>query len=258
MSDMNTSVKGSDQLTSLPEAMRVAVFGSSGGIGAALTERLIAHPRVAKVEGFSRRHPDPSRRFDFRDEASIARIGELLADQAPPTPKAPLNMVIVATGLLHDQNQHISPEKSLKQLSHEGMSAAFLVNTIGPALIGKYTLPLLAKEGKTVFAAISARVGSISDNQLGGWHSYRAAKAALNMMIKGFALEMKRKNPETAVIGLHPGTTDTGLSAPFQSGLRHTLFTPDEAAGHLLAVIDGVNPDHTGCVMAWDGQIIPA
>lgn len=254
---MNTSVKGSDQLTSLPEAMRVAVFGSSGGIGAALTERLIVHPRVAKVEGFSRRHPDPARRFDFRDEASIARIGEILADQAPPASKAPLNMVIVATGLLHDQNQQISPEKSLKQLSHEGMSAAFLVNTIGPALIGKYTLPLLAKEGKTVFAAISARVGSISDNQLGGWHSYRAAKAALNMMIKGFALEMKRKNPETAVIGLHPGTTDTGLSAPFQSGLRHTLFTPDEAAGHLLAVIDGVNPDHTGCVVAWDGQIIP-
>jgi NAD(P)-dependent dehydrogenase (short-subunit alcohol dehydrogenase family) len=252
MSDMNTSVKGSDQLTSLPEAMRVAVFGSSGGIGVALTERLTANPRVAKVEEFSRRHLDPSRRFDFRDEASIARIGEILANQAP------LDMVIVATGLLHDQNQQISPEKSLKQLNHEGMSAAFLVNTIGPALIGKYTLPLLATGGKTVFAAISARVGSISDNQLGGWHSYRAAKAALNMMIKGFALEMKRKKPETAVIGLHPGTTDTRLSAPFQSGLRHTLFTPDEAAGHLLAVIDGVHSDHTGCILAWDGRMIPA
>ena len=252
MSDATQIIKGEDQLNTLPDAMRVAIFGTNGGIGAALMERLSAHPKVKEVESFSRRHPDPARRFDFRDEASLLRIGDALAQQDP------LHMVIVATGLLHDQDQHISPEKSLKHLSHEGMSAAFLVNTIGPALIGKYTLPLFAKRDKTVFAAISARVGSISDNHLGGWHSYRAAKAALNMMIKGFALETKRKNPDTVIIGLHPGTTDTGLSAPFQSRLRHTLFSPDVAAGHLLAVIDGVKPDDSGSVIAWDGQIIPA
>lgn len=252
MSEVTQIIKGMDQLNSLPDAMRVAIFGTNGGIGEALMERLSAHPKVKTVESFSRRHPDPTRRFDFRDEASLAHIGEALAQQDP------LHLVIVATGMLHDQDQQIHPEKSLKQLTHEGMSTAFLVNTIGPALIGKYTLPLLAKNSKTVFAAISARVGSISDNQLGGWHSYRAAKAALNMMIKGFALEMKRNNPDSVIIGLHPGTTDTGLSAPFQSSLRHTLFPPHVAAEHLLGVIDGVEPYHSGSVIAWDGQIIPA
>jgi len=252
MSHATQIIKGEDQLNTLPDAMRVAIFGTNGGIGAALMQRLSAHPKVKQVESFSRRHPDPSRRFDFRDETSIARLGEGLAQQEP------LHLVIVATGLLHDHDQQISPEKSLRHLSHQGMSANFLINTIGPALIGKYTLPLLAKDSKSVFAAISARVGSISDNHLGGWHSYRAAKAALNMMIKGFALEMKHKNPEAVIIGLHPGTTDTGLSAPFQSSLKHPLFTPDEAAGHLLAVMDGVNPSHSGSVIAWDGQIIPA
>jgi len=117
---------------------------------------------------------------------------------------------------------------------------------------------LLARDSKSVFAAISARVGSISDNRLGGWHSYRASKAALNMLLKNFALELRHRNPAGIVLGLHPGTTDTDLSKPFQSGLSHDLFTQSEAADHLLAVIDGTQSDNSGQILAWDGQIIPA
>jgi NAD(P)-dependent dehydrogenase (short-subunit alcohol dehydrogenase family) len=116
----------------------------------------------------------------------------------------------------------------------------------------------MARDSKSVFAAISARVGSISDNRIGGSHSYRASKAALNMLLKNFALELQRRNPDGIVMGLHPGTTDTGLSKPFQSGLNHDLFTQPEAAAHLLTVINSATPENSGQVLAWDGQIIPA
>lgn len=150
------------------------------------------------------------------------------------------------------------PEKTYKAQDPAGFARAFAINSTGPALIGKHFLPLLPRRERAVFAALSARVGSISDNRLGGWHAYRASKAALNMILRNFAIELGRTHPQAVVAALHPGTVATGLSAPFTStrdGQR--LFTPEAAAGHLLAVLDGLTPVDSGQAFAWDGQPIP-
>ena len=137
------------------------------------------------------------------------------------------------------------------------MSEVFRINTIGPALLAKHFLPLLRRDKKSAFAAISARVGSIGDNRLGGWASYRASKAALNMLLRTFSIEQARVNKNSVVVGLHPGTTDTGLSRPFQGNVPEgKLFTPAFVAERLLGVLDGLTPDATGQVFAWDGKRI--
>ena len=165
--------------------------------------------------------------------------------------------MIVASGLLHD-GAALQPEKTWRSLTAEGLQRAFAINTIGPALVAKHFLPLLAQERKAVFAALSARVGSIEDNHLGGWHAYRASKAALNMLIRTLAIELARRNDHALCVGLHPGTVDTGLSKPFQGYVaKGKLFTPARAAGQLLDVLDGLSPGHTGGLFAWDGQRIP-
>jgi len=134
----------------------------------------------------------------------------------------------------------------------------FAINTIGPALIGKHCAPLLRKGGKSVFAAISAKVGSITDNRLGGWHSYRASKAALNMMVRNFAIELGRTNPDAIAVTLHPGTVDTPLSRPFQRNVQpEKLFTPAQSAEYLLAVLDKVTPRDSGDLLSWDGNTLP-
>jgi NAD(P)-dependent dehydrogenase (short-subunit alcohol dehydrogenase family) len=138
------------------------------------------------------------------------------------------------------------------------METAFRLNTIGPALVAKHFLPLLAKDRKSVFAAISARVGSIEDNHLGGWYAYRASKAALNMVIKTLSIELARRNTNALCVGLHPGTVDTPLSTPFQSGVPEAkLFSAARSARHLLTVLDNLTPENSGCLYAWDGSQIP-
>ena len=165
--------------------------------------------------------------------------------------------MIVTSGILHD-GAALGPEKTWRHLDAEALGQVYRINTVGPALIGKHFLPLLAKDRKSLFAALSARVGSIGDNQLGGWHAYRASKAALNMILKNFAIELARKNPDAICIGLHPGTTDTNLSKPFQGHVpSDKLFTPDYAAGRLLTVIDTATTEDSGDVLAWDGETIP-
>lgn len=249
---MGDVFKTNAELTSFTDKMRVAVFGSAGGIGSALYNMLAAHPRVEHVFGFSRQHPDPKFQIDFLNPDSLTRAGETLAEIAP------LHLAIMATGVLHDDRLGITPEKSWRHLTSQNMAKNFQINSIGPAIIASHVLPILARDSKAVFAAISARVGSISDNRLGGWHSYRASKAALNMLLKNFALELRHRNPAGIVLGLHPGTTDTPLSKPFQSGLGHDLFSQADATQHLLGVIDGAGTDISGQVVAWDGHIIPA
>jgi NAD(P)-dependent dehydrogenase (short-subunit alcohol dehydrogenase family) len=166
-----------------------------------------------------------------------------------------LDLVFVATGLLHDDQ--ISPEKTLKSVTAEALEHAFRINTVGPALIGKHALPRLRKDAKAIFAALSARVGSISDNRLGGWHSYRASKAALNMIIRNFAIELGRTRPAAICVGLHPGTVDTALSKPFQANVPASrLLSPTESASALLSVLENANSDQTGSLFAWDGQLI--
>ena len=221
------------------------VIGASGGIGAAVVRALAASERFAVVHGLSRSGPD---RLELEDEESIAAAAARIAQGPPPT------LVFVATGVLHDGEE---PERSYKTLSVEHMLRDYRVNTVGPALVAKHFLPLLPKDQQTMFAALSARVGSIGDNRLGGWHSYRASKAALNMILKNLSIEMARTHPLAVIAGLHPGTVATDLSAPFQKGVAPgKLFDADYSAERLLAVLDGLSPKDSGGVFAWDGARI--
>ena len=235
--------------------LRCAVFGASGGIGGALAASLAGRADVAEVHAGSRRGEEPVGdklrpfAFDLQDEASIAAACTGMG--------GPLDVVLIATGRL-TRADGTGPEKSYRALSAEGMAELFAVNTIGPALIAKHTLPLLRRDGRAVFAALSARVSSIADNRLGGWHAYRASKAALNMLVKNLALELARTHPQAVAVTLHPGTVDSALSAPFQRGVAaEKLFTPAFSAGALLGVLDGLTPADSGGLFAWDGARVP-
>ena len=229
------------------------VVGATGGIGAALVGRMAE--AGLEVRAFTRRPGLAAGRIvagtiDVTDEASIEQACDELGDASP------VRLVIVASGLLHDAAQQ--PEKSLRALDAAALARAFAVNAIGPALVAKHMIPLMPREGRAVFAVISARVGSIADNRLGGWYGYRASKAALNQLVRTTAIEVARTRPETIVVALHPGTVETKLSAPFRGGVAaDKLFTPDVAAGHLLGVISRLAPADSGGFFAWDGQPIP-
>ena len=233
-----------------------AVFGASGGIGRALVEHLAGRDDVTHIHAGGRRPPvglgprvQPFA-FDLTDEASIAAA---VADMAERP-----DLVIVASGLLHDAERAIAPEKSLRAIDGEAMARIMAINTIGPALVAKHVLPILPRDRRAVFAVLSARVGSISDNRLGGWHAYRASKAALNMLLVNFAIEMQRTHPQAIVAALHPGTVATDLSAPFQRGVApEKLFMPETCAASLLDVIDGLTPADSGGFFAWDGARLP-
>ncbi|MCZ8324200.1 MAG: SDR family NAD(P)-dependent oxidoreductase [Sphingomonadaceae bacterium] len=235
---------------------QAVIFGASGGIGAALAAALVAGGQYQRVWAGSRSGcaaPDGtgSFAFDLLDEASIAAAAAQIGAAGPVT------LAIVATGVLSD-GAGLQPEKTYKAQSGEAYARAFAINATGPALIGKHFLPLLPRRERAVFAALSARVGSIGDNRLGGWHAYRASKAALNMILRNFAIELGRSHPQAVVAALHPGTVATPLSAPFTgTGEGRTVFAPAEAAAHLLAVIDRLTPAESGQAFAWDGQPIP-
>ena len=233
-----------------------AVFGASGGIGAALTHAM-AKRGVGTIYAGSRKGEGPDAAgvvpftFDLTNEASIANAAARMRDNPP-------ELVIVATGIL-TLADGTGPERTYKKLDGAAMDEVFALNTIGPAMIAKHMLPLLPRNRRAVFAALSARVGSISDNGLGGWHSYRASKAALNMLLKNFAIEMGRTHKEAVVVGLHPGTVDSALSEPFQSGLPDGQLTePADAAASLLNVLDEIGPGESGKVLDWKGEEVPA
>lgn len=244
------------RLTSFTPPLKAAVIGASGSIGGAFVGHLRADPSVARIYAFSRSPlaggaKVTAGRLDYDDESSIAAAAESTRDGGP------LDLVIVASGLLHE-GPDLQPEKSYRMLAAEPLARAFRVNAIGPALVARHFLPLLARDRKAVFAALSARVGSIGDNRLGGWYGYRAAKAALNMTIRCLAIEVARNRKQTLCVGLHPGTVDTALSKPFQGGVAEDrLFTPERSAGHLLDVLDGLTPADSGKVFAWDGTEVP-
>ena len=244
-------------LDSFGAGMSVVVVGASGGIGRALTSILSASPAVARITACSRSGPVPEhpkvrhQRLDLEDEATIAGAAEAVQADG-----GVLDLVLVASGILHD-DEELRPEKTWRALDGAALERVYRVNAVGPALVAKHFLPLLARDRRAC-SPRSARVGSISDNQLGGWHAYRASKAALNMLLRTFAIELARRNPRAVCVGLHPGTVDTGLSAPFQANVPEgKLFTPDFAAARLLEVVDRLKPDDSGHVFAWDGQLIP-
>lgn len=234
--------------------MRCAVFGAGGGIGAALVEGSLARAGVAMVHAGSRRGEGPEGErcarfcFDLLDEASIASAALRIAGDGP------IDRVIVATGLLQDLPA-VRPERSWSTIEPEAFARMFAVNATGPALIAKHVLPRLAPGGR--FAVLSARVGSIGDNRLGGWHAYRASKAALNMLVRNFAIELRRKDREALAVALHPGTVATGLSRPFSGNVAvEKLFGPEQAAGRLLTVLEDLQPKDSGGFFAWDGSPI--
>jgi NAD(P)-dependent dehydrogenase (short-subunit alcohol dehydrogenase family) len=231
-------------LSTFPKSFNVAIIGASGGIGNAFAQQLDGHDHVGQVYRFSRSVPGHIK-MDISDEQTIQSAASYV--------DKPLHLVIVASGLLHGKD--LMPEKSLRDLNAENMRKVMEVNMIGPSLVAKHFLPLFSREGKSIFTALSARAGSISDNQLGGWYSYRAAKAALNMMLKNTAIEAARKYKDMAVIGLHPGTVNTDLFAPYKANVKEDmLFSPEQAAQHLLTVLNYVNSSNTGRIYAWDGE----
>lgn len=232
------------------ETARVVVIGSSGAIGSALKTGLEA--KGMEVTGLSRSEGNNGLgiAIDITSEQSIEAVAEKLRDRGP------YSSIFVATGLLHDST--VRPEKSLRDLDQESLTRLFAVNAVGPALVAKYFVPLLPKHGRCVFAALSARVGSISDNRLGGWYGYRASKAALNMLIKTMAIEVARARPDAICVGLHPGTVDSALSKPFQKGVpAEHLFSPEEAVSHMLRLVDRLAPNDSGRCFGWDGVPIP-
>ncbi len=245
-------------LGSLGSDINAVVVGATGGIGSAFVEALMGIETVSRVFALSRSDPrlDTTRAtwipIDIEDEDSVQTAAEEIRSLV-----GELHLVIVASGVLH-HGETLQPEKTWRALSAKSLERAFRTNTVGPILVAKHLLPLLAKNRKSAFAALSARVGSISDNRLGGWHSYRASKAALNMLLKTLSIELMRVNPHALCVGLHPGTVDSGLSKPFQANVpKSRLFSPQLAASHLLNVIDGLTPEQSGRVFAWDGTEIP-
>lgn len=231
---------------------RAIVFGASGGIGAALIEalRMRGTPQVFAA---SRTRPVSLPdgvewvHFDLEDENTIAEAAKLARGQ-------PLDCVIVASGVL-TLAEGRGPERSFRQIEADAMARVLHLNTIGPALVAKHFLPLLPKDRRGVFAALSARVGSIGDNRIGGWHSYRASKAALNMLVRNYAIELGRTHSRAICVALHPGTVDTALSEPFQANLpAGQLTAPEEAANNLLDVLDRLNPADSGGLFDWQGN----
>ena len=235
-------------LESFAPRLRALVFGAGGGLGAAFAAELGAHPRVAAVHAAARSAAPPWA-FDLKDEASIEAVAKAAAAEGP------LDLVLVATGVLH--GPALRPEKTWRSLDAAALAEAFAINATGPALIAKHTLGLLRRDAKSAFACLSARVGSIEDNRLGGWHAYRASKAALNMLVRSCAVELHQRNPGALCVALHPGTVDTRLSQPFQGGVDpDKLFTPTMSARALLGVLDRLTPADSGRLFAWDGQPI--
>ena len=221
------------------------VFGASGGIGSALANRLLTGKLFDRVVGFSRTS-EPA--IDLLTEARLKDAADFAATHGD------IRLVVDATGFLHNETQR--PERSWRELDPAQMAHSFALNAIGPGLIMKHVLPLFPHKGRSVFATLSARVGSIGDNHLGGWYSYRASKAALNQLVRTAAIELRHRRPEAICVALHPGTVDTRLSSPFgKSDLDVQL--PDIAAAHLIAVMDRLGTADSGRFIDHHGNSIP-
>jgi NAD(P)-dependent dehydrogenase (short-subunit alcohol dehydrogenase family) len=218
--------------------VRALVVGASGGIGQALVAALRVR---GEAVGLSRRRDG----LDVTNEASVAGAMGALGGT--------FDLIVVATGALVLDGQ--GPEKTLKTVTAERLARAYAVNAIGPALVMKHALRLLPRDRIARLAVLSARVGSIGDNALGGWYGYRAAKAALNQLVHTAAIEAARTHPRSILVALHPGTVETGLAPAQRAG--HPAVSPAEAAGNLLAVLDGLRPEDTGGFFDWQGKSVP-
>jgi NAD(P)-dependent dehydrogenase (short-subunit alcohol dehydrogenase family) len=247
------------------EAANVLVVGASQGIGLEFVHTLLKDERVQRVYATYRQTDSATGlfaiaaqfpqltccRLDITNEAEIEQQVEQIQSQVEA-----LHLVINCVGFLH--SEAIQPEKSLRQLDFDHLTRYFQVNSIGAALLAKHLLPLLNHRDRSIFATISAKIGSIGDNHLGGWYGYRASKAALNMLLRTAAIEYGRKSPRTLVVMLHPGTTDTRLSKPFQRNVPpEKLFSPARTVAQLLTVLDQLTEEDSGQFFSWDGSRLP-
>lgn len=227
------------------------VIGASGGIGHAMLMQLRAQNPNAQVIGTSRAGADGLFKLDFNSAASVDALIEQLKAQ-----NLNLDQILIASGVLHTPEQ--GPEKTFKELSPQWLMQVMQSNAIGPIYLLSRLLGLIDRKASVQIGVLSARVGSISDNQLGGWYGYRASKAALNMYLKTLSIELKRTHKSVQILSLHPGTTDTNLSKPFQARVpSDKLFSSEFAAKALLAVLDDVAGGESGQFLAWDGAPIP-
>ena len=233
-----------DILPSLGRGYHALVLGASGGIGSAFLDVFGNDPACARATGLSRRADG----FDVTDEASVAAAARRLDGEG-----VRFDVIVCATGALTIDG--VGPEKSIRAIEAEAMAAQFALNAIGPALVLKHFSGLLPRDRRSLIAFLSARVGSIADNRLGGWISYRAAKAALNQIVRTSSIEIARTRPQAVVAALHPGTVATALSDRFSVG--HQRFTPGDSVRRMLPVLDALEPAGTGGFHAYDGQTIP-
>ncbi len=247
-------------------AINALVIGATQGIGLAFVQQLLGEDRIAHLFASYRSKQTaesllslaseyPGRlhliQMDITDEEQIEKGVAVVKAIAPN-----LHIAINCVGLLHSDQQQ--PEKALRQLNAENLLSYFRVNSIGPALLAKHLLDLLKHSEPSIFASISAKIGSIGDNRIGGWYGYRASKAALNMFLKTAAIEYARRSPKTAIVMLHPGTTDTRLSKPFQRGvLPEKLFSTERTVTQLLSVLENVTIKDSGEFFSWDGSRLP-
>ncbi len=232
---------------------KVALFGASSCIAIAIAEHLLQSDPEIEIYTISRKAQSTVASTEhfhvhgYKDEA-ISKIAESLKTHQ-------FDLIVVTNGILHQQD--LQPEKTIRNFDVANFLEIMEVNAAIPALIAKHFLPLLNKDQNSIFAVLSARVGSISDNHIGGWYSYRASKAALNMLVRTASIELKRKSPKSLIVGLHPGTVDTPLSKPFQGNVAaEKLFTPEFSAAQLVKVLETLNPEDSGSCFAWDGQRI--
>ena len=225
------------------DPFRALVIGAGGAIGSAFVELLRADPRCESVLALGR-HTDPA--IDYAREESIEQAAARLRGQGP------WQVVVVATGVLHTPSAQ--PEKRLAELRMAALEEVFRLNTFGPALVLRHFAPLLDRP-RSVMALLSAKVGSIGDNRLGGWASYRASKAALNMVVKTAAIELRRTHPGAAVVALHPGTVKSALSRPFRGD--EIGREPAQAAAEMWRVMQALGPEDSGSFVAYDGERLP-
>ncbi len=247
------------------EPIQGIILGAHGGVGEALAHHILAQAkpnrlvltyRSQAIEAFVD-HPSVHQyKLDITNESAWQSFTQALAIN-----QQKFNLVFNATGLLsrtgNAQNSKVQPERALRDLSFEQMTEVFAVNTFGLGLALKYLCPLLNRRERSIFASLSAKVGSIADNRIGGWYSYRASKAAQNMLLKTAAIELARSHKNCICVGLHPGTVYSDLSAPFTARVKHTIFTSNESAQHLTKVLQKLNSEDSGHLYSWDGSQIP-
>jgi len=231
----------------------IIIAGSTGAIGGEFTELYANNSNVEKIIALSRKPTNTNHNkiqsveIDYYNEATFKNLDEISQLDS-------ISKIIIATGILH--TDQIRPEKSIDSIAGEDMRNVFQVNVFGPILLVKKLLPLIKKSKGVKIVFLTARVGSISDNVLGGWHSYRSSKSALNMMIKNLAIELKRLNKEHVVIGIHPGTVKSHLSEPFLRHVKHDIFNPKESVDLMTQVISKVSQTDSGKCFDFSGKVI--